>query len=323
MRTQSQGENILKPYLITTLIILIAIQGQVKATTPAPEASKQKNEMKGLNEHQAKTAHEVMDMIRCTDGSGLTISDCIHENPNCAHSVLLSKLIVRHAARGYAKSRIIKATMKASSRREQATKPLTKQALALLNRRTALQLELNGAPVKGPTDASVTIIEISDYQCPYCKKGANTMARIQESYPEQVRIAFKNNPLPFHAAATGAAELAMVAGEQGRYWEMHDLLYENQADLSELALQRYATELGIKEKKLSTELEQYRDYVEHDRQTVTELGMNGTPAYLINGRYISGAQPYATFKAIVEQEIRWATSANRPDFKIVDHVEKL
>lgn len=167
------------------------------------------------------------------------------------------------------------------------------------------EIALDGAPMRGSKDAKVTIVEFSDFQCPYCGRVEPTLARILKEYGDDVRLAFKHLPLSMHPKAMPAHRAALAAGEQGKFWEMHDKIFANQADLSEAAYERYAEELGLdierfKRDMTSKALEQK---IEADKREAAALGVSGTPSFFINGYYLSGAQPYESFKAMIDRQL--------------------
>lgn len=162
--------------------------------------------------------------------------------------------------------------------------------------------------VKGPTDAWVTIIEVSDFQCPFCGRVTGTLKEIADTYGSDVRFIFKHNPLPFHNRAMPAAMAAECANEQGKFWAMHDILFQNQRTLEDSNLEEYAKQAGVdtgRWKKCFTD-SKFKSKVEDDQTTAGRLGARGTPAFFINGRFLSGAQPLPAFKAIIDEELKKA-----------------
>jgi protein-disulfide isomerase len=160
--------------------------------------------------------------------------------------------------------------------------------------------------IKGPKHALVTIVEFSDFQCPFCSKVLPTYKQIHETYPETVRIIFKQNPLSFHEHAQLAAEASLAAGAQGKFWEMHDMLFENQGALTRPDLEGYAEKLELDMAKFKKALDDgtFKAKVAED-QALTELVQaQGTPAAFVNGRKLSGAKPFEEFKAIIDDELK-------------------
>jgi protein-disulfide isomerase len=167
------------------------------------------------------------------------------------------------------------------------------------------KVELGRAPVRGPRDAPVTVVLFSDLECPFCKRVEPTLEALERAFPGKVRVAWKNFPLEAHEKARPAAYAAHAAGLQGKFWQMHDKLLENQGALEAANLEKYAQELGLdlarwKAALASPEVVQL---VEADLKQGQALGVSGTPSIFINGRKVVGAQPLTTLKPIVEQEL--------------------
>jgi protein-disulfide isomerase len=164
------------------------------------------------------------------------------------------------------------------------------------------QVKIDDSPVRGAEDARVTIVEFSDFQCPYCGRVGPTLERLLEEYPDELRIVYKHLPLSFHERALPAAKASVAAGEQGRFWEFHDALFENQKELTDEKFMEIAASLGL-------DTEQFqRDYqsvetatrVAQDMNEARRLGVTGTPGFFVNGRFLSGARPYESFEAMVD-----------------------
>jgi protein-disulfide isomerase len=167
-----------------------------------------------------------------------------------------------------------------------------------------IKIPVGNSPVKGPADAKVTIVEFSDFQCPYCTKGMKVMEEILKAYPKDVRIVFKNLPLPFHKQAEPAARAALAAGKQGKFWEMHDALFENQKKLNSAFYEELATKLGLNmdQFKKDYESEDLKKAVKDDAELAKEHGIRGTPGFFVNGVAVKGAYPFDHFKGIID---RW------------------
>ena len=163
-------------------------------------------------------------------------------------------------------------------------------------------------PVKGPADALVTIVEFSDFQCPFCSRVEATLKQVSEKYPKDVRIIFKQAPLPFHADAPLAAEAALAANAQGKFWPMHDAIYANQKDIKRENLDKYAQDVGLNMKKYAADLESGagKKQIERDKALAAQIGAGGTPNFYINGRNLVGAQPFESFQKVIDEEIKKA-----------------
>lgn len=164
------------------------------------------------------------------------------------------------------------------------------------------------SPFLGPANAKVTIIEVSDYECPFCVRGNDTMKALLEQYPNDLRVVMKQNPLGFHKHAKGAAMAALAAGEQGKYWQMHEKLFESTKQKIQLTRERLdalAKEIGLDMTRFAQALdsEKFADQIKQEQQLAISLGARGTPAFFINGRKLSGARPIDQFKEIIDEEL--------------------
>lgn len=166
------------------------------------------------------------------------------------------------------------------------------------------KIDIGKAPVKGPANAKVTIVEFSDFQCPFCQRGAASVEQVLKAYPNDVKVAFKHYPLPFHDKAKPAAMASYAAQQQGKFWEMHDLLFKNQGELTEDNFIKFANELKLNIDKFKADMksEAASKIVDEDMELGSKHGVNGTPAFFINGVLLSGAQPLPAFKGIID---RW------------------
>lgn len=161
------------------------------------------------------------------------------------------------------------------------------------------------AHTKGPEDAKVTIVEWSDFQCPFCSRVNPTLAQVREEYPEKVKIVFRQFPLSIHPNAWKAAEASLCAHEQGEFWAMHDAMFADQRNLGVDSLKTMAEELGLDTEEFATCLDsdEYSDAVQADFDAGREAGVSGTPAMFINGRFISGAVPFEQIASVIDSEL--------------------
>lgn len=167
------------------------------------------------------------------------------------------------------------------------------------------------APVKGAPGAKVTILEISDFQCPFCKRVNESMKEVMKNYGDKVKVTWRNLPLPMHPDAPLAAQAAQEAFKQkgsDAFWKMHDLMFENQGTeggLKREALDKYAQQVGLDMAKFKLALDNqvHKAEVDADAKVANDAGINGTPAFIINGYYINGAQPYAKFRKVIDRAL--------------------
>lgn len=185
-------------------------------------------------------------------------------------------------------------------------------------------------PQKGPSDALATVVVFSDFQCPFCSRVVPTLTALHEKYGNDLRVVWKNNPLPFHQDAGPAATLAMTAFQEGgskKFWEAHDLLFQNQRALTRADLESYGKQLGLNAKKLSSNLDSssFKAKIEEDQTLARNLGASGTPSFFINGRSLRGAQPQPAFEKLIDEELAKAKAkiaSGTSKAKIYDELTK-
>ncbi|MCH2186925.1 thioredoxin domain-containing protein [Myxococcota bacterium] len=169
--------------------------------------------------------------------------------------------------------------------------------------RQRAQVEAVG-PSLGPSSAPVTLVEFSDFQCPFCARAVPTLKALREKYPDSLRVVYRHMPLDFHPHAQAAAIAATCADAQGQFWPYHDRLFEQQT-LSPEELAGHAEAIGLETEMFEACLEAAVSAarVELDRQAAEAVGATGTPAFFINGIFLSGAQPLEVFEAVIEDEL--------------------
>ena len=184
------------------------------------------------------------------------------------------------------------------------------------------------SPVRGANNALVTIVEYSDFECPFCKRVQPALGRVLARHGGDVRLVWKNYPLAFHRQAEPAANVAMAvfaAGGHKKFWKAHDLLFASQKSLNEATYKRIATDLGLDPTRLAAAATQQRHAaaIAADMKEGKKLGVRGTPTFFINGRLLSGARPEAEFLRVVSEEIDWAKNLVRggtPRSRVYDAV---
>jgi len=166
------------------------------------------------------------------------------------------------------------------------------------------QVEAKG-PSRGPAGAPITIVEFSDFECPYCSRAEETVSEVLRVYGDKIRLVYRDLPLPNHTNAPKAAEAAHCAGEQDKYWEMHAKLFANQRALDVASLKGYAKDLKLDQARFDKCLDSgaMAAKVEEGKKAGNELGISGTPAFFVNGILISGAQPFDAFKEVIDAEL--------------------
>jgi len=167
------------------------------------------------------------------------------------------------------------------------------------------------SPVWSGKDAVITMVLFDDFECPFCSRLHKTYEQIKKEYGDNIRIAFINLPLRFHKKAVPAAIAAMAAHKQDKFWEMYDRLFEKQKEWKKAGdlndwLEKEAESIGLDMEKFKNDFEskQIRNIIEKDKAIAESMGIRGTPATFINGRFVNGALPFETFKSVIDEELK-------------------
>ena len=187
-------------------------------------------------------------------------------------------------------------------------------AVAYLLEPLRIEVAAEGFPANGPADAPVTIVEFSDFECPYCARLAPVLDEVKRQYGDTVRVVYRHYPLSgIHPDAWKAAEASLCAFEQGWFWEFHDLLFAEQGALAAVDLKAKAEGLDLDAEAFGECLESGRHYdaVLADVRAGDAAGVSGTPAMFVNGRFVGGAVPFAALAELIEDELRRATQTEK------------
>ncbi len=209
------------------------------------------------------------------------VLEVIRENPG----------VVYEAIREHAKQ------MKAEARRKDLERSFSHR----------IEVQVNPSdPVKGPTDAPITIVEFTDFQCPYCARGASVVDDLFEKYPGKLRLVFKNNPLKFHKQALPAAKAALAAHRQGEFWPYYELLFDNYDNLTPELFITIAQQLGLDMQRFNRDRQSdpIARQIAGDRQQAKTHGFTSTPTFVVNGVVVVGARRHDYFETIIERLLR-------------------
>ena len=203
--------------------------------------------------------------------------------------------------------RLLKTSEIQQGREKYADSLRSKADVAILLRPPKVEVGYDPGRVKGDPNAPVTIVEFSDFQCPFCRKSASTMNDLLAKYNGRVKLAFRDFPMrSLHPQAQPAAEASRCAGEQGKFWEYHDALFAaDPPKLDEASLNATARNVGLEEKSFGVCLVagKFKAQVEQDIQDGTRAGVSGTPGFIINGIFVNGSQPQEEFEKIIDYEL--------------------
>jgi len=173
--------------------------------------------------------------------------------------------------------------------------------------RPTYEVNIEGSPFMGKADAKVTIVEFSDFQCPYCAEGSKVIKKLKAKYGDKLKVVMKQFPLPFHTQAKKASLAALCANEQntGAFWKMHDQLFADQSKLAEDQLKELAVKLGLNAEQFNKCLDENKHIatVEKDIQDGKSVGVKSTPTFFVNGKLVAGALPVEAFSELIDQEL--------------------
>lgn len=256
----------------------------------------------GMNDGQKTAAMQALNERDCECGCGMGhIAGCAKKDPNCPRSPKIAKQVVALAKEGKPLTALLTYIDSENPKKDAPSAP--QQAPG------PKKVEIpSHSPRMGVKNAKVTIVEFSDFQCPFCGRVIPTVKEIMQKYPKDVQIAFVNQPLPFHDHAKGAAKAFLAAHRQGKAWELHDKMFANQQALTAPDLEKYAKEAGLNVAKWKKDMDDPATdkLLAEDQALAGSVGANGTPTFFINGRELSGAQPIAAFATMIDEEVKKA-----------------
>ncbi len=245
---------------------------------------------------QKTTALKILREHGCSCGCNMKLAECRVVDPSCSYSKGLAVAVIDALKQGKTETEAIAAADASNWAHVQPQKVLD----------DPVQIPTAGAPYIGPQNAPVTIVEFSDFQCPYCVAAEPEIASLLKSYPRQVRFIFKQFPLETHSQADLAAAAAIAAHKQGKFWVMHDALFANHDDLSRKNIVLLAKNNGLNMKKFEDDMDstEVRETVVRDVQDGSRAGVEGTPTIFINGQRYNGPIVLANLKPILDAELK-------------------
>ena len=248
---------------------------------------------KGLTGAKKTAALRVMQTEGCSCGCDFKIAECRVKDEPCSVSKKLAASIVNDSLAGKSP-----AAIKAELQRVAAEGPPVFDQ--------PVTISTTGDPVIGPATAKITVVEFSDFQCPYCSKAVAEMKEIMRQMPKEVKLVFKQFPLDSHSQAQFGAEAALAAQAQGKFWEMHDLLYAGFPDLSRNRIMGYARQLNLDVKRFTEEVDshKYKARVAAEEQEGQAAGVSGTPTFFFNGRKYNGTFTAAAVVPLLRKEFK-------------------
>lgn len=252
----------------------------------------------GLNATQTATVLKLLRQRGCSCGCGMKLAECRTKDPACAYSKGMAKVIVDSIRQGKTADQAWAAAAASDFGKGPA------EHTKLLE--DPVQIPVAGAPVRGPGDARITLVEFSDFQCPFCIAATPQLEAVLKAYPSQVKLVFKQFPLDSHAQAPLAAAASLAAQKQGKFWPMYDGLFAQKGNLSRRAILALATADGLDVKRFQTDLDssEIKRAVEHDMDDGEHIGVDSTPTLFMNGQRYNGPITLAALKPVLDGELK-------------------
>jgi protein-disulfide isomerase len=247
----------------------------------------------GISGTRKDTALKFLRVEQCTCGCSMKLAECRMKDPGCSYSRKETSI----AMKGFAEGKNADA-VRADVKKEAGTPPPVLE--------DPVTISIAGDPVKGPETAKVTIVEFSDFQCPFCSEAVAQANAVVKNFPKDVKLVFKQFPLNFHAQAEFAAEAALAAQAQGKFWEMHDRLYAGFPDLARATVLRYAKDIGLDMNRFVSDVDthKFKARVALEEQQGENAGVGGTPTFFIDGKKYNGLFDLATVTPLIKKELK-------------------
>jgi len=274
------------PFFLAAAICLAQADWRTETSLPGVDFN-------GLSAAKKQTALAAMRAEACSCGCNMMVAECRVKDPSCGVSRKLAKAAVAESAAGK-NVEAVRADLKRI-----ATAPP-----ALLD--DPVKISIAGDPVLGPENARVTLVEYSDFQCPYCSQVVPKVKQVLQAYPKDVRLIFKQFPLEDHSQAEFGAEAALAAQAQGKFWQMHDLRYAGFPHLDRQRVFGYAQKIGLDMKRFTAEVDshKYLARIRAEKAQGEDNGVQGTPTFFIDGKRYNGAFDLASLTPIIHQEMK-------------------
>ena len=274
---------------ILTATLLIAQDWQTSQNLPAVDFT-------GLTPAQKALALKVLRSNGCPCGCAMKLAECRTKDPNCSFSKALAAIVVDSVKKG-AKEAAVLAAVDASPLMHRAAPKLLENPVVI---------PIDGAPFVGPKDARVTIVEFSDFQCPYCAQAVVKLNAVLKAYPNQVKLVFKQFPLDMHSQAALAAAASVAAHRQGKFWPLHDAMFADRTHLSRQTILAMAGSIGLDTKRFEQDWDSpaVKQAVAREQMEGEKAGVEATPTVFIDGQKYNGGLDLDVIRPIIDAELK-------------------
>ncbi len=297
------GRRPLPLVLLLAGTLLLPVTGLAQSKPEADLPKIKDIDFAGLSEAQKKIALKVMNANKCNCGCNMTIALCRENDSSCRRSLIFARTIVD--------------ALRENKNEAEVTRVLQAKADTFMEARlpddsgAVYNIEVAQSPFRGPKDAPVTIVEFSDFQCPYCAGLQPTLQEVLKAYPKEVRLVYKQYPLNIHQYARQAAVASMAAHAQSKFWPFHDKLFQNFQAINEENIKKWAREVGLNMAEFEKAMQsgQHETAVQKDLADGAVVKVLGTPTVFVNGKRV-GDKSFASFKKMIQEEL--AALGSRP-----------
>jgi protein-disulfide isomerase len=274
---------------VLTATLLIAQDWQTSPSLPGVDFT-------GLTPAQKALALKMLRTNGCPCGCEMKMAECRTQDPNCSNSKALAAIVVAAAKKGANEAAILTA-VDASPLMHRAPPKLLEDPVVI---------PIDGAPYIGPKDARVTLVEFSDFQCPYCAQAVGKLNAVLKAYPRQVKLIFMQYPLDIHSQAALAAEAALAAHRQGKFWQLHDAMFADRTHLSRKTILAMAGAIGLDTKRFEQDWDSaaIKQAVAQEQMEGDKAGVEATPTIFIDGQKYNGALDLDVVRPIIEAELK-------------------
>ncbi len=277
--------------LLLSVCFLAAQDWKTATSLPGTDFSK-------LTAPQQAIVLKILREHDCSCGCGMKLAECRMVDPNCSYSRGLASVVIDAIAHGKSEADAI-AAADASHFAHIAPTALLEDPISI---------PIGGAPFTGPEHAPITVVEFSDFQCPYCAVAMVGLRDVLKAYPAKVKLVFKEFPLDIHSQAQLAAAAAVAAQKQGKFWPMHDAMFANRDDLSRDKIIELAKQNGLDLKRFQADWDstEVREQIQRDVQDGEQAGVQGTPTIFINGQRYNGQVTLASLRPVLDTSFKAA-----------------
>jgi len=282
--------------LVCAAVCLLQPAAFAATSGPVTDPSKIKEiDWTGLSESQKKTALKVMNSSGCNCGCKMTVAGCRVSDENCRRSLIFARTIIDALREGKPEAEVVRVLKAKSDTFVEAKMPEDSGVV--------YKIETGQSPVRGPKEAPVTIVEFSDFQCPFCHELQATLDQLLKAFPKDVNLVYKQFPLNIHQYARQAAVASMAAHQQGKFWQLHDRMFQNFAAINEENIKKWAREAGLNMTDFEKVMQSgtMESAVQKDIADGAAARVIGTPTLFINGKRVPERSFESMKKTILEE----------------------